>query len=73
MDRFYAQTIKPVKARIDTCYMRHATFLSDMRILAATLFGCLVPHLDPVLRLTGSLLHAGPMMSGAPEDSSGAD
>jgi len=76
MDRFYAQTIKPIKAQLDACYMCHATFASDMRIVAATLFGCLIPQFDPaLLHLPGSLLHAGPIMGSAPppEDGSGAD
>ncbi len=76
MDRFYAQTIKPVKTRLDACYMCHANFASDMRIVAATLFGSLILQFDSVLfRLPGSLHHAGPIMGSAmpPEDSSGAD
>ena len=72
MDRFYAQTIKPVKARIDACYMCHATMASDLRIVAATLFGCLIPQFDPpLLRLPGSLLHAAPVIRCAtPRDDS---
>jgi lipopolysaccharide/colanic/teichoic acid biosynthesis glycosyltransferase len=76
MDRFYAQTIKPVKTRLDACYMCHATFASDMRIVAATVFGCLIPQFDPaLLRLPSSLLHAEPLMGSTmpPEDSSVAD
>ncbi len=37
LDEFYAQHIKPLKARIDACYMCKATLSSDLRILAATL------------------------------------
>ena len=76
MDRFYAQTIKPMKARLDACYMCRATLASDMRIVAATLFGCLLPRFDSqLLRLPGSFLHAGSIMGSAmrPEDGSGAD
>ena len=36
LDRFYARQIKPLKARIDACYMCKATLASDLRILAAT-------------------------------------
>ncbi len=36
LDQFYAQRIKPLKARIDACYMCKATLSSDLRILAAT-------------------------------------
>jgi lipopolysaccharide/colanic/teichoic acid biosynthesis glycosyltransferase len=76
MDRFYVQTIKPVKARLDACYMCHATFVSDMRIVAATVFSCLIPQPESALfSLPGSLLHAGSIMGSAmpPEDSSGVD
>jgi lipopolysaccharide/colanic/teichoic acid biosynthesis glycosyltransferase len=33
IDSFYAREIKPVKARLDACYMCHATPISDVRIL----------------------------------------
>lgn len=64
MDSFYAREIKPVKARLDACYMCHATPVSDARIVGATALGCL--HLDPtILRLPAALLQARSMMSNA--------
>jgi hypothetical protein len=51
--------------------MRRATFASDMGIMAATLFGCLMPRLDPaLLHRPPTLASAGPMIG--PEDSSAA-
>lgn len=41
LDDFYAQNIKPVKARLDACYMCRATPISDLRLLAETLLSCL--------------------------------
>jgi lipopolysaccharide/colanic/teichoic acid biosynthesis glycosyltransferase len=38
MDRFYDERIKPLKARLDICYMCKATPLSDLRMIAATVF-----------------------------------
>lgn len=62
MDSFYAREIKPVKARLDACYMCHATPVSDARIVGATALGCL--HLDPaMLRLPAALLQVRMMMS----------
>jgi lipopolysaccharide/colanic/teichoic acid biosynthesis glycosyltransferase len=43
LDQFYAQHIKPLKARIDACYMCKATLSSDLRILAATIVHALSP------------------------------
>jgi lipopolysaccharide/colanic/teichoic acid biosynthesis glycosyltransferase len=43
METFYHRHIKPLKARIDARYMCRATFLSDVRIIAATLLACIVP------------------------------
>lgn len=39
---FYAECIRPQKARLDLCYQCRATPLSDLRILLATLIACLV-------------------------------
>ena len=41
VERFYQRYIKPVKARIDARYMCRATFLSDLRLIAATLVACI--------------------------------
>jgi lipopolysaccharide/colanic/teichoic acid biosynthesis glycosyltransferase len=64
MDSFYAREIKPVKARLDACYMCHVTPLSDVRILGATALGCL--HLNPAIpRVPAALIQMRPMMSEA--------
>ena len=44
LDQFYHQRIKPLKARIDARYMCRATFLSDMRLIAATFVACVAPE-----------------------------
>lgn len=41
LDRIYDEQIKPLKARLDVCYMCHATLFSDLRIIAATALGAL--------------------------------
>ena len=38
LESFYAEHIKPIKARIDVCYMCKATPISDFRIIMATAF-----------------------------------
>lgn len=49
VDAFYEQNIKPVKARLDVCYMCKATPLSDLRIVADTFLGCVRPAPVPSL------------------------
>lgn len=44
LENFYAEKIKPVKARLDVCYMCRATPSSDLRIIASTFLACLVPR-----------------------------
>jgi lipopolysaccharide/colanic/teichoic acid biosynthesis glycosyltransferase len=44
LDAFYNQQIRPTKVSIDLNYMARATFLSDMRIVAATLLVCILPE-----------------------------
>jgi len=44
LDAFYNQQIRPIKANIDLNYMAHATFLSDLRIVAATFLACILPE-----------------------------
>jgi hypothetical protein len=42
-----------MKANIDLNYMAHATFLSDLRVVAATFLACIMPEADryiPVAR-----------------------
>lgn len=53
LDSFYNQQIRPIKANIDLDYMAHATLLSDLRIVAATLLACIMPEANrciPVAR-----------------------
>jgi lipopolysaccharide/colanic/teichoic acid biosynthesis glycosyltransferase len=46
-DLFYAQSIKPLKTSLDVRYMSHATFWTDLRMIAATLVLCLKPARVP--------------------------
>ena len=41
LDSFYKEHIKPVKARIDVCYMCQATPSTDMRMLTETFMSCI--------------------------------
>lgn len=50
VETFYHRHIKPLKARIDARYMARATFWSDLRIIASTLFACIAPPPEPALR-----------------------
>jgi lipopolysaccharide/colanic/teichoic acid biosynthesis glycosyltransferase len=49
LESFYANEIKPLKARLDVDYMSQATFGSDLRLIAATFFACLGPAQTPLL------------------------
>jgi lipopolysaccharide/colanic/teichoic acid biosynthesis glycosyltransferase len=49
MTRFYTEQIKPLKAKMDACYMCRATPSSDFRILLSTLVSCLIPARAPVV------------------------
>lgn len=44
VEAMYDSCIKPEKARLDAAYLRNATFLSDCRLLAATVAACLRPE-----------------------------
>jgi lipopolysaccharide/colanic/teichoic acid biosynthesis glycosyltransferase len=46
LDDFYNRHIRPLKASIDLNYMANATFVSDLRILAATFLACVAPDAD---------------------------
>lgn len=41
LDEFYGRNIKPVKARLDVCYMCRATPISDLRLMISTITSCL--------------------------------
>jgi lipopolysaccharide/colanic/teichoic acid biosynthesis glycosyltransferase len=43
LDDYYNQHIRPLKARLDARYMCRATFWSDLRMIGATFFACLMP------------------------------
>ncbi len=49
IDRFYSDHIKPLKARLDVCYMCKATLASDLRVIASTVIESLRPGKSPVL------------------------
>jgi lipopolysaccharide/colanic/teichoic acid biosynthesis glycosyltransferase len=47
IEAFYHQRIKPIKARIDSRYMNRATLLSDLKVIASTFFGSVMPARAP--------------------------
>jgi lipopolysaccharide/colanic/teichoic acid biosynthesis glycosyltransferase len=47
LETFYQDHIKPLKAEIDSCYMRQATFLSDLGVVLATFQSCLFSERVP--------------------------
>lgn len=49
MDLFYTEQIKPLKARLDACYMCGATPFSDICVLASTALSCIMPEKVPVV------------------------
>jgi lipopolysaccharide/colanic/teichoic acid biosynthesis glycosyltransferase len=49
IDLFYAQRIRPVKARLDACYMCRATPFSDIGVLGSTVLGCVMPSRVPTV------------------------
>ena len=49
MDRFYSEHIKPLKAKLDVCYMCKATLASDLRVIASTFLGCFISDSVPML------------------------
>ncbi|MFP5204159.1 MAG: sugar transferase [Acidobacteriota bacterium] len=89
IESFYARRIKPLKARIDTRYMRKAALSSDLKILAGTLFSCIAPEMGraalspkPARRVRSGAPRRvrdtarEPLLAGAhaiPSESSGAD
>jgi lipopolysaccharide/colanic/teichoic acid biosynthesis glycosyltransferase len=64
LDAFYDKHIKPVKARLDVCYMCKATPLTDLRLIAETFLSCIRPAPDSSLSLTASAVsHMPPAVS----------
>jgi lipopolysaccharide/colanic/teichoic acid biosynthesis glycosyltransferase len=51
LDAFYNRHIRPLKASIDLHYMAHATFWSDIQLIFATFWACIVPDAVPVVDL----------------------
>lgn len=51
MDRFYAETIKPLKVRLDVCYMCKATLISDLSVIGCTFISCIVANYVPYARV----------------------
>jgi lipopolysaccharide/colanic/teichoic acid biosynthesis glycosyltransferase len=49
LELFYAHAIKPLKARIDSRYMRTATLWTDLALIAATFWACVLPQRAPSL------------------------
>lgn len=47
LEAFYQKHIKPLKAEIDSCYMRQSTFLSDLGVVFATFRSCLSSERAP--------------------------
>jgi lipopolysaccharide/colanic/teichoic acid biosynthesis glycosyltransferase len=47
LEAFYQDHIKPLKAEIDSCYMRQATFISDIGVVLATFRSCLFSERIP--------------------------
>ena len=47
LEGFYISRIKPLKARIDSRYMRRATFWTDLRMIVRTVLTCVVSTSGP--------------------------
>ncbi len=76
IDRFYSDHIKPLKARIDICYMCRATPASDLRVIASTFLSSFMPGSVPitpadVAKANRDVLHS--FQRAVPEEQSGAD
>jgi len=52
LETFYQDHIKPLKAEIDSCYMQHATFLSDLGVVFETLRSCVSSERVPTVKST---------------------
>jgi lipopolysaccharide/colanic/teichoic acid biosynthesis glycosyltransferase len=75
LNDFYAENIKPVKARLDACYMCRATPLTDLRIIMETLLGCLRPEGKPMTlaEVSARERRAAIRIYGMPEKETAAD
>lgn len=76
IERFYSEYIKPLKARLDVCYMCKATPASDLRIIASTLIGCIKPQSTPFVLFksaTSSGSQTNPYLSPALQEQPVAD
>jgi lipopolysaccharide/colanic/teichoic acid biosynthesis glycosyltransferase len=54
IDTFYSENIKPLKARLDVCYMCKATPASDIGVIASTILGCVIPQYAPSVLIPGT-------------------
>jgi lipopolysaccharide/colanic/teichoic acid biosynthesis glycosyltransferase len=67
IDLFYAERIKPLKARLDACYMCQATPFSDMQVVASTFLFCVLPSQGRTVdRTAPTYMSAGDMVSYKP-------
>jgi lipopolysaccharide/colanic/teichoic acid biosynthesis glycosyltransferase len=66
LETFYQDHIRPLKAEIDSCYMRRATLLADMHVVLATFLSCLfserVPSESYAAKAEAAKETAGPAM-----------
>ncbi len=64
IDEFYQSHIRPLKARIDSRYMCHASLWSDLRMIGVTCLACLSPARTPsVLRKSMTQIVSFPVQS----------
>ena len=42
LEAYYQEHIRPLKAEIDSCYMRQSTFVSDLQVIMATFRLCMI-------------------------------
>jgi lipopolysaccharide/colanic/teichoic acid biosynthesis glycosyltransferase len=54
LESFYQENIKPLKAEIDSCYMRQASLSSDIRVVVETFRSCMLSERAPADQLAKS-------------------